>query len=135
MTALLSGLPEQVDDQEELSRFLTQSNQYGANGAKAAAFLPNPRHRNTSVFRGPDLVTLRRTFEAARTDGRKAKAVAVMRAQAVRGAGLDVVASEPPPAHANIEGWPWIEGDPDFQKAQQLELAVRMAAASWLVPL
>lgn len=135
MTALPSGLPEWVADDEELARFLTQSNQYGSLGAKAAAFLPNPRPRNTSVFRGTDFASLRRTFEAARTDGRTAKAVAVIPAHAVRGVGLAVTAAEPPSAHANIEGWPWSEADPELQKARQLELAGRVAGDSRLVRL
>lgn len=135
MTALPSGLPEQVGEEEELSRFLTQSNYYGATGAKAAAFLPNRAHRNTSVFRGPDFVTLRRTFETVRTDGRKAKAVAVMRTQAVRVVGLGVAASEPPLAHANIEGWPRIDGDYEAEKAQHLLLAGMLAQASRVIRL
>ena len=133
MSALPSGLPEHVADEEELSRFLTQSNQYGSIGPKAAALLPNPKHRNASVFRGDDIPSLRQTFEAARSDGRQAKAVALFQTLVVRRIGLDVIAEEPPPAHANIEGWPWIDGDPELQKARQLELAGRLAGDSRLV--
>ena len=135
MTALPSGLPERVADDEELSRFLTQSNQYGTMGARAASFLPNPKPRNMSVFRGTDFAVLRRTFEASRTDGRTAKAVAVIVARAVRAVGLEVMAVEPPPAHANVEGWPWSDADLDLQKARQLELAGRLAGDSRLVRL
>ena len=31
--------------------------------------------------------------------------------------GQEVLSAEPPPAHANIEGWPWMEADPQLQKA------------------
>lgn len=133
MSALPSGLPEHVADDEELSRFLTQSNQFSSIGPKAAALLPNPKHRNASVFRGEDIPSLRQTFEAARTDGRQAKAVALFRTFVVRQIGLDVIAEEPPMAHANIEGWPWFEADPELQKARQLELAGSLAGDSRLV--
>jgi hypothetical protein len=46
MTMLPSGLPERVSDNEDLSRFLTQSGQFNSLGAKPAAFLPSPKHRN-----------------------------------------------------------------------------------------
>ena len=48
---LPSGLPEQVADEEDLARFLTQSSQFSAVMAKPAAFLPNPKDRETSVSR------------------------------------------------------------------------------------
>jgi hypothetical protein len=48
---------------------------------------------------------------------------------------VEIIAEEPPPSHANIEGWPWLSADPELQKAQQLELASRLASASELVPL
>lgn len=133
MSLLPSGLPEHVADEEGLSRFLTQSNQFGSNGPKASSFLPNPKHKNASVFRGEDIRSLRQTLEAARTDGRQAKAVARFRTLEVRAIGLDVIAEEPPPAHANIEGWPWLEVDPELQKARQLELAATLAGHSQLV--
>jgi len=133
MSPLPSGLSEHVADEEGLSRFLTQSNQFGSNGPKASSLLPNPKHKNASVFRGDDIEALRQTFEAARTDGRQAKAVARFRTLEVRAIGLDVIAKEPPPAHANIEGWPWFEVDAELQKARQLELAATLAEKSQLV--
>lgn len=115
-------------------RFLTQSSQFSSIGVRAVAFLPNPKHGNTSVFRGTDTLTLRGTFEAARTDGKVAKALAVLRAHKVREVHLDVLAEEPPPAHANIERWPR-ESDPELQKAQQMKLAGVLAASSELLKL
>ena len=42
-----------------------------------------------------------------------------------------VGASEPPPRHAAVVGWPWLE-DPELQKAQQKERALVLAQASEL---
>lgn len=134
MHALPSGLPEHVADVEDLSRFLTQSSQFNSFGAKPAAFLPNPKYRNTSVFRlgnAPEL--LGQTWKENDKSGRPLKGVAICNAKDVRIAGLDVLAAEPPPGHANIEGWLWIESDPELQKAQQLEAAGQLAKASKVV--
>lgn len=136
MQALPSGLPEEVGDNEELARFLTQSGQFNFLGAKPAAFLPNPRYRNTSVFRmGNDPDQLRRTFKETVTGGRKLKGAAIVRTRKIRELFLDVVAKEPPPAHANIERWPWIKDDLEEQKARQLELAAQIAQVSEMVRL
>lgn len=48
---LASGLPEAVADDEDLARFLTQSNHFNALLVKPAAFLPHAASRNTSVSR------------------------------------------------------------------------------------
>lgn len=136
MTTLPSGLPEHVSDTEELSRFLTQSSQFNSLGAKPAVFLPSPKHRNTSVFRiGNDPDRLRQVFKETATGDRNLKGVAICRTAAVRAIPLDVAAQEPPPGHANVEGWPWLNEDPEKQKAKQLELAVQIANASSMVRL
>ena len=136
MQALPSGLPEIVADDENLSRFLTQGGQFNSFGAKPAAFLPNPKYRNTSVFRlGNEPDRLRQVWEESTTGGRTLKAAAICRAKDVRAVRLDVLAKEPPPAHANIEDWPWNETDPELQKARQLELAGQLASASEVVRL
>lgn len=134
MTPLPSGLPELVDGTEELSRFLTQRSHFNSIGAKAAAFLPNPKCRNTSVFRmGSNLELLRQTWNENKTGDRELKGAATLVAQSVRDVGLDVISEEPPPAHANIEGWPWLENDPELQKAQQLELANALASKAVVI--
>jgi len=136
MRALPSGFPEHVSDAEDLSRFLTQSSQFNSFGAKPAAFLPNPKYRNTSVFRlgnAPEL--LRQTWKEIDKSGRPLKGAAICKAMVVRTARLEIMAAEPPPGHANIEGWLWIESDPELQKAQQLESAGQLAKASMVVPL
>jgi hypothetical protein len=136
MATLPSGLPERVADDENLSRFLTQSNLYtavketpGTWMAKPAAFMPNPKHRNTSVFRmGIDLEHAKKTWNENATGERTLKAIAFCTALDVRNAQLDVVASEPPSGHANIEGWSWLESDPELQRARQKELAAQIAS-------
>ena len=134
MPALSSGLPERVGDDEDLARFLTQSSHYNAQMARPAAFLPHPRHKNTSVFRyGNEPELLRKTWNETATGDRVLKAVAICKAKNVRDAQLDAMAAEPPPAHANIEGWPWMESDPELQKAKQLELASQIAKATIVV--
>lgn len=134
MGTLPSGLPEHVGDDEDLARFLAQSNQFSASRIKPSAFLPHPRHRNTSVFRvSADPERLLATWNQNNPAGRRLRGAAICRARHVRSAGLDVIASEPPPTHANIEGWPWLEHDVDLQKAQQLESANQIAAESTVV--
>lgn len=125
MAALESGLADVVADDEDLARFLTSSSQDKSDMAKPAAFLPNPSDRETSGFRhgaqplgalwqiGRDPVAGSRTLHGA----------AILKARAVRDVQLDVVASEPPPRHAGIMGWPWLADDPDLQRARQKECA------------
>ena len=133
---LLSGLPEHVGDYEDLARFLTQSNQFSTCRVKPSAFLPNQKHRNTSVFRvGADAARLSNTWNQNNPGGRPLRGAALCQARHIRTAGLEVIASEPPPTHANIEGWPWLENDADLQKAQQLERANQIAAESTVVAL
>jgi len=136
MQTLPSGLPEYVADTEDLTRFLTQSNLFNSFGAKPAAFLPNPKYGNTSVFRlGNEPDRLRQTWRETATGDRVLKGAAIFKARDVRASRLEVLPEEPPPAHANIEGWPWMENCPELQKAQQLELAGGLAEASELVRL
>ena len=103
--------------------------------AKPAAFLPHPEYRNASVFRiGNDSACLTQSWKDTSDGTRALNAVAFCTAADVRNAGLDVIASEPPPAHANIEGWPWLN-DPDLQKARQKEHASRIAEATSILKL
>jgi hypothetical protein len=100
--------------------------------AKPAALTPNPNpeHKNSSVFRiGDDRPRLLQTFRETTTSDRSLKAVVFFSAAQVRATGLEVEASEPPPAHANIEKWPWLD-DPDVQKARQMELAGRIVSGA-----
>src|SRR5579871_7048060 len=113
MATLPSGLPNLIDDREDLTRFITQSNHFNSTMAKPAAFLPNPAFRNTSVFRcGPVPESIRQMWQNTNHGERTLKAAAVFKAGELRKIGLDAIAKEPPLAHANIEGWPWLDNDP-----------------------
>ena len=134
MATLLSGLPEIIADDETVSRFLTQSNHFNSVMAKGVAFLPNPKHRNTSVFRiGNEREVLLQTWKASTNGERSLKAVALVISLDVRNVGLNITAKEPPAAHANIEGWPWLENDPDLQKARQKDMANQIASKTSVV--
>lgn len=126
---LASGLPEQVDDDEDLTRFLTSSSQFNARMVKPAAFLPSMRDRETSVFRhGADPEAALWKLGEQMVGIRTLHGAAVVKTADVRAALLDVVASEPPLRHAAIRGWPWLQHDPELQKAQQKERAVLVAS-------
>lgn len=128
---LLSGLPDLVGDEEDVARFLTQSNQFNATMAKPAAFLPSLKSQQTSASRhGPEPLDRLWAIGLAAAGARKLYGAAIFKAQAVRAAQLDVLADEPPPRHAAIRGWPRIEADPELQKAKQKELAVLIASAA-----
>ena len=129
---LPSGLPDTVADAEDLARFLTSSGHYNATAVKPAAFMPNPKNGETSVYRhGADplegLVAIARDEIGAE---RKVHGAAIVKAAAVRAALLEVRAGEPPPRHADLVGWPWSADDPDFGKAAQKELAAAIAQKS-----
>lgn len=128
---LPSGLPEDVADDEELARFLVQSNQFSSTSVKPSAFLPNPRDRETSVSRH-GRQPLQRLWDLGliAAGERPLRGAAFIRAADVRAAGLEVASAEPPDRHAVIRGWPWIESDPELQKGQQKERALVLAAAA-----
>jgi hypothetical protein len=132
---LASGLPDIVADDEDLARFLTSSGQFNAQMAKPAAFLPSTSNRETSVFRhgsepremlwaiGDKHVAGTRTLHGA----------AIVKSCDVRAALLQVTAAEPSPRHAALTGWPWLDDDPELQKAQQKERAVLVASKAVLL--
>jgi hypothetical protein len=136
MATLPSGLPDLVANEEDLARFLTQSGQFNDLMARPAAFLPNPKDRETSVSRhGRAPLESLWAIGLVAAGARHLYGAAIFKAQAVRAALLEVMADEPPPRHAAIRGWPWIENDPDLQKAKQKELAALIASAAgepWL---
>jgi hypothetical protein len=132
---LASGLPDLVADDEDLARFLTSSSQFNAQMAKPSAFLPSPRGRETSVFRhgGEPRAALWALGNQHVAGDRTIHGVAIVKAQDVRAAQLDVIAQEPPPRHAAIRGWPWLDDDADLQKAQQKERAALVASKALLL--
>src|SRR6266704_3307857 len=54
----------------------------------------------------------------------------IVKPAAVRAALLTVEPNEPPPRHAAILGWPWMESDPELQRAKQKELALLIVSAA-----
>lgn len=135
MGTLSSGLDESIADSEDLARFLTSSGHYNAAMPKPAAFLPNPKDRETSVFRHGDGPTeeLWHIGEKYAASERTLHGAAVLKAGDVRRVKLDILAGEPPPRHAAIVGWPLVENDPELQRAQQKGLALLLASVARLV--
>lgn len=54
-------------------------------------------------------------------------------AEAVRLGGVDVIAAEPPPFHANLRGWP-IDADPEKQKEARKKIALKIAEEARYLP-
>jgi hypothetical protein len=135
MALLASGLADLVADEEDLARFLTSSSQHKADAAKPAAFLPNPEDRETSVFRhgSQPIAGLWRLGREHALGQRTLHGAAIVKARHVRDAELEIAASEPPPRHAAIVGWPWIADDPDLQKARQKERAALLCQRAQLL--
>lgn len=129
---LASGLDADVGDEEDLMRFLAYSRHYSATVVDESVFLPSPKDRETSVFRfgREELAPVWELgLAVVHGNGRKLHGAAFIKAREARVAGLTAVASEPPPRHAALRGWPWPE-DQDLRKAQQKEVALILAKAA-----
>jgi hypothetical protein len=134
MNSLPSGLPERVADDERLIRFLTDSNRFNGVGVKHVAFLPNPKHRNTSVFRGEgDKESGERLWNSNPIAEKRLKALAIVTAAHVRASGLEVKSEEPPHRHANIENWCSDYKDEELAKAENKKLAMLLASKAKLI--
>ncbi|HLX60179.1 MAG TPA: hypothetical protein VKX17_02740 [Planctomycetota bacterium] len=132
MGTLPSGLPEEIADDEDLARFITQSNHYNAIMAKPAAFLPS-KERETSVSRhGRDPLERLWQLGTEAANGRNLYGAAIFKAAVIRESKLEIVSDEPPVRHAVIRGWP-VDNDPELQKAKQKELAIVLSAKSVFV--
>jgi hypothetical protein len=129
---LASGLPDIVADNEDLARFLTSSRLFNAQMPKPAAFLPSASDRETSVFRHGSEPRDELWAIGDEHVGRTIHGAAIVKAYDVKAALLDVLASEPPPRHAVLVGWPWLDDDPELQKAQQKERAAQIASKAEL---
>lgn len=128
---LPSGLPEDIDADEDLARFLVQSSQFNSTSVKPSAFLPNPKDRETSVSRhGREPLERLWQLGGEAAGNRPLYGAAFVKAADVRAAQLDVAPDEPPARHAVIRGWPWDESDPVEQKAQLKEVALYLASAA-----
>ena len=132
---LPSGLPDDISDDEPLSRFLTSDSQFNRLMPRPSAYMPSSIDDKTSVFRQSitDLPALWAIADSEIRGDRRVRAVAQVNAADVRRARLDVQAHEPPPRHANIIGWPSGEIDRDQMKAQQKEFALLLAQSAKLV--
>lgn len=135
LATLPSGLPEWVDDDEALARFLTSSSQFNSLMVKPTAFLPNPKNGETSVFRhaAEPRAALWEIGAAYVAGDRTLHGAAVFKARHVREAGLEVKAHEPPPRHANIVDWPAAGLDRQMIRAEQKERALVIAKFAELV--
>jgi len=118
---------EPVTPCEVLSRFIMQTNWYrlSDNRVRYAAFMPNPKNGETSVYRISG-ISGREVWEIGdRKVGPKRDKPILGRADIgasfVITRGLNVVPSEPPIRHANIIGWP-------EQKSEQRLVAIELAA-------
>jgi hypothetical protein len=133
MTPLPSGLPETIQGDEQIARFLTQSDQFSKEKMCVFpnAFLPGKRDRETSVSRhGREPIETLQSLGLKAAGERKLYGAAIITGQDVRNASLQVTPDEPPERHAVIRGWPWLENDPQEQKAQQKERALKLAGAA-----
>jgi hypothetical protein len=131
MTSLPSGLADIVGSEEDLARFLTQSGHFNEYQVRPSAFLPSKRSRETSVSRhGQKPLDALISLGRAAAGERSLYGAALLKGRNVEAAGLEVVADEPPARHAAIRNWPWLDDDPENQKAQQKERALLLASAA-----
>lgn len=131
MASLPSGLPDDVGAHEPIARFLTQSSHFRGHRVDPSTFLPARTSRETSVSRhGSEPLAALRDLGLAAAGVRKLYGAAMFQASDVRQARLEIVAAEPPHRHAVIRGWPWVESDPEEQKARQKERALELASAA-----
>jgi hypothetical protein len=136
MPQLPSGLPEEIAADEDIARFLHESNKFSVAMAMArpAAFLPS-KERETSVSRHgeePADVLLALGKEAAAAANRKLYGAAIFKPNAVNEAQLTIREAEPPDRHAVIIGWP-TNADPRMEKAKCLEHAAVFASKADLI--
>ena len=130
---LESGLPKTVGNDETIARFVFSSSHYNTLGLKSAAFLPNPKNGETSVFRHMEHwrdVLLETGKAIARDRGNRLHGTAYVESQIVFNAQLSLKAVEPPLCHANIIGWPVLANDSASQKAKRKECALLIAQAA-----
>lgn len=133
MSPLPSGLPEHVADEEVLGRFCGSSSWFAreTKRVKYPAFLPAPDD-DTSVYRvtgmTPEAIWEHATahFVNAEKQPYSHHGAALVEACHVRSAGIDAIAHEGPPRHANLRGWP-LDQDPVLQKSRRKEIATRIA--------
>lgn len=125
---LTSGLPENVENDEPISRFLTSRNHYNTTAVKPPAFIPNPKDGCLSVARH-NATPIEESERMAKEDFNLPKAAGVARlpALAFRKEGLDFRADDTPPRHADVIDWPWRQDDPEYGKSERKLIAAALA--------
>lgn len=114
---------------EILSRFVLQRNWYrpSDNRVKYAAFMPNPKNGETSVFRTSEISDVETwqigEHEVTMKRGKPILGRADIEASVVMSKDLKIVPSEPPERHANVIDWP-------NEKSEQKLIAVELAERS-----
>ena len=117
----------QVDPSETLSRFILQKDWYrpSDNNVKHAAFMPNPKNGETSVFRISG-ISHKEVWDIGDREVAKIRSKPILgradiSASNVMAKDLKVLPTEPPIRHANITGWP-------EEKSKQKLIALELAA-------
>jgi hypothetical protein len=129
MIMLPSGLPEQIDNDEDLVRFLWQRSQFNTTVVKPTAFLPYPDETSVSRHgREPSEKLWELGYAAVGT--RPLYGAAIFKASVVRLAKLKVISDEPPLYHAVIRDWP----DSLLQKAEVMRMAQHIARSAVMIP-
>lgn len=132
---LPSGLPEAVADEEDIARFLTSSRQFNATMAKPGAFMPITNGRTEASVSRHGRVPEDRLWVLGMVAAgdRNLHGAAILKAQAVRRAGLEVRSDEPPIRHGAITGWTEDRHDAVMAKARWMEAAALLASSAELV--
>ena len=134
MATLPSGLPENVGDDEDLARFLPHESLFTAAQARPAAFLPNPKDRETSVSRhGREPTESLWELGIQAAGQRHLYGAAIVKARVPRASRLTVGADEPPPRHAVLRNWAWLDDEPYLDKAKRKEIAAVIAGKADLI--
>jgi hypothetical protein len=91
--------------------------------------MPNPKVGETTVTRnGPKPASaLWKIADEQNLDN--VHGAAILKALDVRNTGVEVFSAVPPPLHAAIRNWP-TSNDPVAQKAQQIDIAQKLAEAA-----
>lgn len=120
-------MPDNISDDEYLVRFLTSSRWFNTTAVRPAAFLPYKGETSVSRHDPKPSTTLWKLADKQNLPN--VYGAAIVKARDIRNILLQVIPDEPPPRHAVIRNWP-VNDDPTYQKAQQLELALKLAVAA-----
>lgn len=122
---------KRIDPKESLSRLILTKQHYRPSDScvKWAAFLPNPKTGDTSVFRtsgiSDDEIWAIGDREVGKKRGKPVLGRADVPASVVLSKKLQIIPSEPPERHANIAAWP-------DERSQQKLIAIELAEKSQL---